>query len=277
MPTAAIVAALASALIHASWNAVLRAGKDRLNDSAVIALFWIVAGAIAVAVRPPIDPAAFPYVAGSGIVHSIYWFTLAKGFSKGEMSHVYTLSRGLSPALVAVIALAAAQERPDFAEACGIGLVCAGVLAVGFSPRAPVEASVWAALTAVAIAGYSVCDAMGARASQEPWGFAGWTFIASGAPILLFAMIYRGPRRLARIVRSDWKRGAVVGGVSAVGYALVLWAQSFAPIAQVSALRETSVVFGAIIAFAFLRERLGPRRWAGAAIVAAGAVTIALG
>jgi drug/metabolite transporter (DMT)-like permease len=192
------------------------------------------------------------------------------------MSHVYTLSRGLAPALVAGLAIVAAREIPSLTEAAGIVLVCGGVLAVGMSPRAPLKATLWALLTAATIATYSVNDAIGARVSREALGFAGWSYITNGLLIVPFALIRRGPTRFAAALRTDWMRGALVGVVSAFGYALILWAQSFAPIAQVSALRETSVVFGALIALVFLDERLGLRRWIGAGVVALGAATIAL-
>jgi drug/metabolite transporter (DMT)-like permease len=201
---------------------------------------------------------------------------LAKGLAAGDMSHVYTLSRGLAPALIAVIAIFAAAEVPSALEALGIGLVCVGVLAVGFSPRAPWKATGWALLTACGIACYSVIDATGVRLSGEPLGFAGWSFVANGVVIFLYALWRRGGAPLAAAMRADWRLGAVVGVVSAIGYAIVLWAQSFAPIAQVSSLRETSVVFGALIAFFFLKERLGARRWIGAGLVALGAALIAL-
>jgi drug/metabolite transporter (DMT)-like permease len=275
VPIAAIVAALSSALIHAAWNALLKAGKDRLNDSAVISVFWLLTGVAAIVVRPPVNPDVWPYVVASGIVHGLYWAALAKGFGAGDMSHVYTLSRGLAPALIAVGAAFAAGETPSLREAFGIGLVCAGVLAVGFSPRAPLRATGWALATACAIACYSIIDAKGVRLSGEPWGFAGWTFVSNAIPILSFAFWRRGGKPLMAAMRADWRRGAVVGVVSACGYAIVLWAQSFAPIAQVSALRETSIVFGAFIAFALLHERLGARRWIGALVAAAGAALIA--
>ncbi|MEJ0023456.1 MAG: DMT family transporter [Alphaproteobacteria bacterium] len=276
MPIAAIVAALSSALIHATWNALLKGGKNRLNDSAVIAVFWVVSGIVAIALRPPVSADVWPYILASGIAHSIYWAALAKGLSVGDMSHVYTLSRGLAPALIAVVAIFAAAEVPSAPEAFGIALVCVGVLAVGFSPRAPLRATIWATITACGIACYSVIDAMGVRLSHEPLGFAGWSFVANGVVIFLFALWRRGSAPLIAAMRADWKLGALVGVVSAIGYAIVLWAQSFAPIAQVSSLRETSVVFGALIAFFFLKERLGARRWIGAALVAGGAALIAV-
>ena len=152
--------------------------------------------------------------------------------------------------------------------------ICVGVLAVGFSPRAPLRATGWALVTACCIACYSVIDGMGVRLSGDPLSFAGWSFVVCAIPILLFAFWRRGARPLAVAMRADWRRGALVGVMSAMGYALVLWAQSFAPIAQVSALRETSIVFGAFIAFILLREKLGARRWIGAIIVAAGAAAM---
>jgi drug/metabolite transporter (DMT)-like permease len=120
-------------------------------------------------------------------------------------------------------------------------------------------------------------DALGARASGNAILFLGWSMALMSVPMAAFAFWRRGARRLlADAAIAPW-RGIAIGLISFGGYGLVLWAQTFAPIAQVTALRETSVVWGALIAFVFLHERLGARRWLGAAIVAAGAGLIAFG
>lgn len=276
MSALAIGAALVSALIHAAWNAMLKAGSDRLADSAVMALGWLAVGVAATLALPPIAPAAWPYIAAHTVIHALYWFTLTKGFGAGDMSHIYTLSRGVAPALITVAAAFLAQEVPSAFAATGIALVCAGVLAVGFSPRAPAAATFWAVCSGICIAAYSVNDGIGVRLSGQAWTFAGWTLIANAVPILLVALWRRGPARLVAAAKPTWRRGAAAGLLSAFAYAIVLWAQTFAPIAYISALRETSVVFGALIAFVVLKERLDARRWLGAGVVALGAGVIAL-
>jgi drug/metabolite transporter (DMT)-like permease len=232
---------------------------------AVIAAIW---GAPAVE--------AWPYLAASVLIHLVYWFTLFNAYDAGDMSHIYTLSRGSAPLLVAIGAALTANEIPPPLKIAGIALVSVGVLCVGVSPRAPLKATLWALSIGVCISSYSLVDALGARAGGDALVYVAWTSGIMGVPMVAFAFWRRGPRLLKDAAVAPI-RGIAIGVISFAGYGLVLWAQTFAPIAQVTALRETSVVFGALIAFVFLRERLGLRRWIGAVIVAAGAGLIAFG
>ncbi len=275
MPPLAIGAALLSALIHASWNAALKGGTDRVTDSFLVAVGGLAVGAGLIVWLGPLPSEALPYLALSVAIHLVYWFTLFKGYDTGDLSHVYTLSRGTAPLLVAIGAALTASEIPLLPKMIGIGLVSVGVICVGASPNAPLRATLWALAIGLCISGYSLNDALGARVGGNAAQYLGWTTFLMSIPMIGFAFWRRGVKRLlADAAVAPW-RGIAIGVISFAGYGLVLWAQTFAPIAQVTALRETSVVFGALIAFAFLRERLGPRRWIGAVIVAAGAGLIA--
>jgi drug/metabolite transporter (DMT)-like permease len=232
-------------------------------------------GAAIVAVLGAPRTEAWPYLAASVSIHLLYWITLFRSYDAGDLSHIYTLSRGSAPLLVAVGAAIAAHEVPPPMKALGIVLVSAGVLAVGASPRAPLRASLWALATGLCIAGYSLVDALGARAAGNAVLYLGWTSGIMSIAMLAHAFWRRGGAGLLRSASKAPLRGVAIGIISFAGYGLVLWAQTFAPIAQVTALRETSVVFGALIAFLFLRERLGLRRWLGALVVALGAGLIA--
>lgn len=278
MPLAAIGAALLSALIHASWNAALKGGRgDRLADSFLIAIAGLSLGAVVAIWLGPPPPEAWPLIGISVLIHLLYWITLFKSYDAGDLSHIYTLARGIAPMLVAVGAALTAHEIPPPVKAFGIVMVSGGVFLVGASPNAPLRATLWALATGLCIAGYSLTDALGARASGSAMQFLGWTTGLMSVPMIAYALWRRGALRLLHDARIAPVRGLVIGFISYAGYGLVLWAQTFAPIAQVTALRETSVVFAALIAWLFLRERLGPRRWLGAAVVAAGAGLIAFG
>lgn len=275
MPPLAIAAAIASAIIHASWNAALKGGTDRVTDSFLIAVGGLGAGIAIILWLGAPPPAAWPYIALTICIHLAYWFCLFKGYDAGDMSHVYTLSRGSAPLLVALGAALTASEIPPPLKMLGIALVSLGVFTVGASPRAPLRATLWAAAIGLCIASYSLVDALGSRAAGNAVLYIGWSMTLMSMPMAAFAFWRRGVRPLlASAAVAPW-RGIGIGLISFAGYALVLWAQTFAPIAQVTALRETSVVWGALIAFLFLHERLGLRRWLGAAIVAAGAGLIA--
>jgi drug/metabolite transporter (DMT)-like permease len=276
VPPLAIAAAMTSAIIHASWNAALKGGRgDRIVDAFLIAIGGMIT-AVALFVTMGVPAAAsWPYLATSVVIHLIYWTLLFRAYDLGDLSHIYTLSRGTAPLLVAIGAMLTAHETPPLLKAVGMVLVSIGVLCVGISPNAPVSASVWAIVLGVSIAAYSLTDALGARLSGNPLLYVGWTSGLMGVPMVAFCFWRRGAKQLIAGSRVAPWRGIGIGILSFAGYGLVLWAQTFAPIAQVTALRETSVVWGALIAFFVLREDLGPRRWLGAIIVAAGAILIA--
>ena len=276
MPPLAIAAAITSAVIHASWNAALNGGSDRIVDAFLIAVGGILTWGVIAAVWGAPRAEAWPFLAASVLIHLVYWYTLFNAYDAGDMSHIYTLSRGSAPLLVALGAAFAAHEVPPPLKMAGVALVSVGVLCVGFSPRAPLKATLWALSIGLCISAYSLVDALGARASGDALVYVAWTSGVMGVPMIGFAYWRRG-RQLWSDARVQPVRGLAIGVISFLGYGLVLWAQTIAPIAQVTALRETSVVFGALIAFLFLRERLGLRRWIGAIIVAAGAGLIAFG
>jgi drug/metabolite transporter (DMT)-like permease len=161
-------------------------------------------------------------------------------------------------------------------KAAGIALVSTGVICVGVSPRASLKATAWALTIGLCIGSYSLVDALGARASGNALVYVSWTSGVMGLPMIAAAYWRKGSGLTAQAFANPW-RGLAIGIISFLGYGIVLWAQTIAPIAQVTALRETSVVFGALIAFLLLGERLGLRRWIGAIVVALGAGLIAFG
>ncbi|MBS0384904.1 MAG: EamA family transporter [Proteobacteria bacterium] len=278
VPPLAIAAALSSAIIHASWNAALKGGRgDRIADAFLIAVGGILVALVLFATMGTPAAASWPFLAASVLIHLIYWALLFRAYDIADLSHIYTLSRGTAPLLVTLGAMIAAHETPPPVKAVGMVLVSIGVLCVGFSPNAPLRASLWALLLGVSIASYSLNDALGARLSGNPALYVGWTSGLMGVPMIAFCFWRRGRARLLTDARVASIRGIAIGVLSFAGYGLVLWAQTFAPIGQVTALRETSVVWGALIAFVFLREDLGLRRWLGAVIVALGAGLIAFG
>lgn len=275
MPPEVIAAAFVSALIHASWNALVKAGEDRLASTFLVGVGSILFAIVMVALTGPPPWVAWPYLLGSVTIHACYWAALIRGYRLGDLSHVYTLSRGLAPLLVAVGASLTAREVPAPLEALGMGLVSAGVISVGASPGAPWKTSLWALLIAGLIGSYSLVDALGARASGDAPRYIAWMTFGFSVPLSVFALTRRGPAAMWKAVKSQWRIGLIAGVLSSAGFGVVVWAQTRAPIAQVTALRETSVVFAALIAWVFLKERLGPRRWIGAALVATGAAIIA--
>ncbi len=276
MPWEAVAAALAAAVLHAAWNAGLKAGNDRLLDAT---LLFAVAGGIGLVVAmvaPPMNAEAALWIGVTAALHLPYTYFLARAYEQGEFGHVYTIARGSPPLLIAALAAVTVGEIPTLIAVAGIALISVGILTVGMSQGAHRNGTLLAACVAVSIALYSISDGIGVRASGSALAYNGWVFFAVGLSTLAMALILRG-NRIASYARTHWPRAVVGGTLSFIAYGLVLWAMTFAPIAGVSAFRETSVVFAALIGALFFGEAAGPRRLVGAAIVAIGAVVLKFG
>jgi drug/metabolite transporter (DMT)-like permease len=272
---------LASALIHASWNALVK-GKtgDPIAASTGLCLTWAILGAPATLLVPAPPTGALPYLAASVVVHVIYFALLNAAYREADLSFVYTVARGVPPILVAVGALLFVGERPSPAGLAGVVLIALGVLLLGWPSKATTGRSAralgLALATAACTATYTVIDGLGARQTGDAASYLVWLTAVQGAAFAGIALALRG-RPLAREVRARWKVGLATGVLSALGYGIALFAMTRAPIALVAAVRETAVLFAALIGAVLLREPFGRRRMVAALIVAAGAVAVRAG
>jgi drug/metabolite transporter (DMT)-like permease len=263
------LAVLGAALLHAVWNALVKSSADKLLDVTGIALG---AALCALVVAPWVGVPAresWGWMAGSAAVHILYFLCVAGAYRWGDLSYSYPLMRGGGPVLVALVgALALGEVLPPM-ETLGVGLICAGILAFAYG-RHDWRATAYALANAVVIASYTLIDGQGARASGAPVAYTLWFFVASGLAIGAVVLAMRG-RALPDYLRRNWVRATLGGGLSAVSYAVALWAMTRAPIALVAVLRETSVIFGAILGALFLHEKMTRRR-----LIATGAVLAGL-
>jgi drug/metabolite transporter (DMT)-like permease len=259
---------LLAAVLHASWNALVKSGGDPYLRLAIVNLTH------SIAVLPLLPfvgfPAAeaWPWLLGSVATHLVYYCFLAAGYRVGDLSHVYPIARGIAPPLVALGALLLAGEVLSLAGSAAILLVCLGIWIVagrGPTSRRPLLLALG---TGLSIAAYTVCDGMGGRASGDVLAYIVWLFLLDGWPFALWVALRRGPDLVATIPRA-WKPAIGGGLMSLVAYGMVIWAMSIAPLAYVSALRETSVLLAAAIGTLLLGEPFGRRR-----ILAAGLVVI---
>jgi drug/metabolite transporter (DMT)-like permease len=276
MDPVVLVLVLLAAALHASWNALVKVGGDPFVRLAVINLVsGLCALPVLLLVALP-DAASWPYLFGSVAIHFGYYVALAYGYRFGDLSHVYPIARGVAPPLVAILAWLLAGENPGVLGVAAIVVISAAVASLAFGPgwRLGPRAPLWCALaTGLAIAGYTICDGQGGRAAGDVWGYIAWLFVIDALPFGLIVAVWRR-RDLVEQLRGSW-RAAVPGGVLAVAaYGLVIWAMSRAPMASVSALRETSVIMAALIGMRLLHEPFGMRRVVAASVVAAGVVLL---
>ena len=278
IPASALAATLLSALLHAGWNLFLKgSGGDRMVDLALLGLGGSLFGGVLILLFGPPVAAAWPHILASSGLHLVYWTALMRGYAAGDMSHVYTIARGIAPGLVTLGAVAVAGEVPGPGQAAGIAAISAGVMLVGVNRAAPLPATLWALLTGCCIASYSLVDALGVRVNGDVFSYKGWGAVFTFLPISLVVIARRGLPGFAAQASGRWGRGMAAGAISSAGFMLVLWAQTQASIGPITALRETSVLFGAALAALLLKEKVTPRRWAGATVVCAGAMLIGFG
>ena len=273
------LAVLGAGLLHAGWNALLKSapGGDAMLDTATIVAGSGMCGLVTIPFVGMPDSAAWKFAVASLIVHWAYYVTLAHAYRTGDLSFAYPLMRGSAPLLVALLGIVFVQELPTPQVALGIVLISLGIVSIAFARRGrhTAAAAGWALANAVIIAAYTLVDGAGARASGNPLAYVSWLTFLESFPFLIWIRARQGPSAFAYIGRG-WRRG-LIGGVASLGaYGIVLWAMTRAPIAAVSALRETSVLFAALIGAYFLKEGLGVRRLAGAASVVAGIAALKL-
>ena len=275
------LAVLGAGLLHASWNALLKSapGGDALLDTATVVAGSSLWGCLVVPFVGIPASAAWPYMAMSAVIHFGYYLTLAGAYRTGDLSFAYPLMRGSAPLLVALLGIAFLGELPTLAMATGIVLICLGIVSIAFVGRVrghPRSAAYWAFANAGLIALYTLVDATGARASGNAAAYVSWLIFLEGLPFLIWVLARRG-KAAVQYVRTSTYRGLIGGACSLAAYGIVLWAMTRAPVAAVAALRETSVLFAALMGSLWLKEGFGLPRLAGAASVVLGIAALKLG
>jgi len=279
MTITVMLAVLLGALLHAGWNALIRSSTDRTLDTVLVVASAGVIAACLLPIAPLPAAASWPYLMASGLIHVAYFMLVALSYRHGELSFAYPIMRGSAPAISALAAAWLLAEAPAPAGWAGILLISGGVvLLAGDSWRTGVfhgRTALFALSTAAIIVIYTLVDGVGARLSGHAAAYTGWVFVLTTIPLLAL-FLYLNPVSTAKHLRQHWRRGLFGGACTLGSYALALWAMTQAPIALVAALRETSVVFGALIAAILLHEQISRTRWVAILTVVAGAIAIKL-
>ena len=263
------LAVLGAALLHASWNVLVKSGADKELETFNIAIGSGLVALVAALFLPAPAPASWPWLAGSAVVHILYFVFLAGAYRFGELSYTYPVMRGGGPMIVAVVGALALGEVLPPGPTLGIVLICAGIFAFA-SGKHDRRATGFALANAVVIATYTLVDGQGARLSGAPLSYTLWFFVANGVVIAIYGWLRRGAA-VSGYFLGNWRRAIVGGSCAAAAYGIALWAMTRAPIALVAVLRETSVIFAALLSAVFLAEKMTRRR-----LVATGAVMLGL-
>ncbi len=272
---------LLAAVLHAGWNALTKSSGDRTLTLAIVLGTCALLGAVACLFVPAPAPEARGYLLASTVFHALYQIFLLQAYRFGDLSHVYPIARGLAPVLVALFAALFAGEVPDGAQALGLGVASVSIASLALEPRTlgpgATRSVVAALLTAAMIGTYTFLDGQGVRRAGSSFSYIAWSLWVTALPMCAF-VLFRRRARLATMLRSVDGLKAVGGGVTAaVGYGIVLWAMNGSAMASVAALRETSVVFAALLGTLVLGEAFGSRRIVAALGVALGVILLQSG
>lgn len=258
MTLAVALAVLVAAVLHASWNALIRFHGDRLGMVTLLAAVAAVVALPGALLLGPPSPASWPWMAASVGLHLGYNVFLANAYAHGELGRVYPLARGAAPLVTLAAGFALFHELIGGWQLLGVITLATGIVLLAFEGgwralRHAPRGAVYALVTSLFIASYTLSDGMGARAAADPHAYVLWLFVLDGIPLLLYALV-KGRARTRRVFAEHWKAGSVAGLLSLGAYWIAIWAMTLAPIAMVAALRESSVVFAVLIGVVFLGE-----------------------
>jgi len=283
-----VAAVLCGAALHAGWNALVKSSADKPVDTALVHFLGaLVALPLLLWVGLP-GAGSAPFIAASLVIHVGYYIALAGAYRHGELGMTYPIMRGFAPLLVALGSAGIVGETPSAAAWLGIVGITVGVALVGLAHPGQAlhhgKALAFAFANAAIIALYTFVDGLGVRAEVAGGGealrYVLLLFVLDGLPYPLLVWVQRGPAGRRAIVAYAHRRWplATLGGMASIGsYAVALWAMTRAPVASVAALRETSVLFAAVLGTVLLKEKFGLQRAIGTGVVVAGVMALRLG
>jgi drug/metabolite transporter (DMT)-like permease len=264
MSLATFLAVLAAAAMHAGWNAFV---KLRLEPILAMTMISLTAGlfalpALAVTGLPRAE--AWPWLVASLLFHLGYYIGLAEAYRRAEMSQIYPLARGSAPLMTTVIGVVFLGERLAPLQLGAVALLGSGIMLISLlgrrrGSRFDQAAIGYAALAAIMICGYTIVDGLGARAAGDPHAYSATLFVIDAVPLTVYVALRRG-RSAWAAMKPFWLQGSAGGALALGAYWIAIWAMTVAPIPLVAALRESSVLFAAAIAYLWLKEPLQPSR-----------------
>ena len=270
---------LLAALLHASWNALAKSGGEPQFSIASFRLVSAICCVPLLFLFPIPLAESWPMIFASVVIHSAYYVTLSNSYRTGDLSQMYPLFRGLAPVLVVLGAAVLAGELLSLGSMIGIALVSLGLMSLAIAGgklgRMSPVALRWGLATSVLIAAYTVADGMGVRVAGNPFSYIIWLFLLEPIPIGLWLLATNRAGWFGYMRAQPFKIAA--GSLAAAtAYALVIYAMGVAPMGMVSSLRETSVIFAALIGTLLFHEPFGRQRIIAAILVCMGVVLIKL-
>jgi drug/metabolite transporter (DMT)-like permease len=266
------LAVLAAAFLHALWNALIKQGTSKVGGMVILSIVEIPIGLTVVALSPPIALEAVPWLLASGCTHFCYKFFLCYAYDRGDLSRVYPIARGAAPMVVALVGAFVLADAVSGTQYMAIALLAAGILLMSrgvFTSGENRRMLPFALGSAMATAAYTMLDGMGARVSGSAAAYVAWVFVVDGLIFTTGMLALRGTKVVPRDGLA-WRLGAMASAASYGAYAVSIWAMTFAPIALVAALRETSILFAVLIGWLAFGERMTREKAVAAGVIVAG-------
>ncbi|MEM7198151.1 MAG: EamA family transporter [Pseudomonadota bacterium] len=266
----AILIVLVAAVLHATWNAIIKGAHDKIMTLAAISFGHVLVGGLLLLWYAAPALISWWFIIASTIIHYGYYAFLVKSYQMGDLSQVYPIARGIAPIGVALGSFVFADEDLGLWGWVAIGLVSGGIAMLGVTRWELLQGKtvLYALVSGVFIALYSVVDGLGIRLSGSPGGYIGWLFVLEIT--ICLALGVRKYARACQIPAKTWLYSVAGGIISATAYGLVLYAKTLVPLAMVSALRESSVIIAAVIGVVLFGERPWKMRLFAACVVVCG-------
>ena len=277
MSLTVFIAVIGAALLHAAWNALLKGGQDKVLSMGAIVLGQVPLGLITLTFFPMPDPQSFPYLAVGIFLHAGYQLFLLKSYQTGDLTQVYPIARGSAPLLVTLFSITILGVQLDSLQLFAVLIIGLSIISLAMVRRSDGQRNANAArlalTTGLFIASYSVVDGLGARIAGTSWGFYSCLMIGNGIVAALYLGLTK-PKTFGNIAREGRTVFVLGGGASFIAYGIVTWAFTNAPIALVTALRETSIVFALLMGIFFLKERLNLIKFLASLLTLFGAILL---
>jgi len=274
LPAYVFVVVLFGALLHATWNAIVKSAGDKFLTTIMVTAAAAGLSALLLPFLTAPTPASWPYAACSALLQIAYFLLVARTYEVADMSQTYPLMRGTAPLLVALVTVFRLGDSLSVIAWIGVIGISLGIFSMTLGSTLGHRKGICLALlNAFIIAGYTLVDGIGVRRSGSPAAYTLWVFLLTGLPFAIWALTRRRIIFVPYVVR-HWRTGMAGGIGTTASYGLALWAMTIAPVAVVAALRETSILFGTLIAGLALKEHIGVRRLLAACIIAGSAAVL---
>ena len=268
------LAVIGAALLHAGWNAIIKTGLSKQTSMFLLSAGHAAIGIMVALFKPFPAPEVWPWLIASGLIHMMYQLFLAYAYEQGDLSRVYPIARGAAPMIVAVVGVVFLSDQMSVMEYAGVLVLGLGIafMAHGvFTNGESLNLLPYAFGSALATAGYTLADGLGARVSGDPLQYVGWLMILSAVFYTPAAMFLRGSE-VVRANSKDWLFGFVAAAASFAAYAIAVWAMTVAPLVLVAALRETSILFAVLLGWLVFGDQMDKNKMIATCLIISGVV-----